>query len=372
MNGGPGSVREVRVHVSEQPLVRPFVTAIRRAESIQVVLVEVIDDDGTSGWGEAAVSWRVTGESPESVRAVVDGVLGEVATRHPLDSPDTLHAELARVAVGNAAARSAVECAFWDLAATRSGRTLAAALGARRTRVRTDVTVSATSTDALVTEAVRHATDGFEVIKVKVGVGGDDREALVAAREALGSDIALRVDANQAWEVDEAVAILRFWESAGVGLELVEQPVAARDLAGMAAVAARVGTPVLADESVHTEDDLHEVIRRSAAAMVNLKLAKTGGIQVARRMAWTAAEHGIGVIVGCMMEGSVGVGSAAALAASLEGPDAARAHDLDAGLWQVRSPVGGGIRYSDGHVLLSPLPGLGVAAPPATQAVGGR
>jgi len=117
---------------------------------------------------------------------------------------------------------------------------------------------------------------------------------------------------------------------------------------------------VLADESVRTSDDLREVIRRRAAGLVNIKLAKTGGLAEAQLMAELAARNGIGVVVGCMMESSVGVGAAAALAASLGGTDVVRTHDLDAGLWQSTSPVRGGIRYDGAEVVLSSQPGLGI------------
>lgn len=355
-----GTVRELRVHETEIGLVRPFVTAVRRADSITAVLVEAVDDAGTSGWGEAAAVWRVTGESPASIRAAVQGPLAEVAVGRPLDDTASLGQELARAVVHNAAARCAVECAIDDLAAARRGLTLAATLGARRSSVLTDVTLSAASGEELCGLARQHVADGFETLKVKVGAGGDDREDLVAVREAVGPGTGLRVDANQAWGVDEAVEIIRYWEAAGVGLELVEQPVRARDLDGMAAVAARVETPLLADEAVWTTDDLREVVRRHAAGLVNIKLAKTGGLGEARRMAGFAARHGIGVIVGCMMESPVGVGAAAALAASLGEQDAARTHDLDAGLWQSSPAVRGGIRYDGQRVLLSARAGLGI------------
>ena len=355
-----GVVRELRVHVSVLALVRPFVTSIRRAESIPVVLVEAVDQEGNSGWGEAAVSWRVTGESPESVRSAVGQPLAEVVIGRPLDALETLGDELSRALVQNAAARSAVECAVLDLAATRAGMTLAGTMGAGRDSVLTDVTLSAASTEMLVADATQRVAEGFATIKVKVGAGGEDRRALLVVREAVGPHIGLRVDANQAWQVDEAVDIIRYWEAAGVRLELVEQPVRARDLDGMAAVTARVGTPVLADESVRTVDDVHEVIRRRAAGLVNIKLAKAGGLTEARRIARTAAEHGLGVVIGCMMESAVGVGAAAALAASLTGVDVERTHDLDAGLWQASAPVLGGIRYDGSRVHLSARPGLGI------------
>lgn len=355
-----GTVSALRVHDLEVDLVRPFVTAIRRAASISVVLVEALDGAGHHGWGEAATSWQVTGESPASVRAAVEGPLSEVVVGRRIDALTTLGSDLAIAAFQNSAARSAVECAIQDLAAAQCALTLAATLGAHRQSVRTDITLSATNTDDLVAVAVRHVADGFTMLKVKVGAGHDDRQALLAVREAIGPSIGLRVDANQAWDVDEAVRITRFWESAGVDLDLLEQPVRARDLDGLAEVTARVATPVLADESVRTSDDLRELISRRAATMVNIKLAKSGGLGEARRMAALAAQNGIGVVIGCMMESSVGVGAAAALAASLCETDAARTHDLDAGLWQANPVVHGGISYKGPDLYLSDDPGLGI------------
>src|SRR5450830_1936010 len=138
-----GTVRALRVHHIEVDLKRQFVTAIRRATSIEVVLVEALDDSGLHGWGEAATSWRVTGESPASVQAAVSGPLGEAVIGRPLDDLATLGSDLAHAAFQNSAARSAVECAVQDLAAARRGLTLGAALGAQRQRVRTDITLSA-------------------------------------------------------------------------------------------------------------------------------------------------------------------------------------------------------------------------------------
>ncbi|MDH5137645.1 dipeptide epimerase, partial [Microbacterium sp. RD11] len=99
-------VERIRVLRVPSPLARPFVTAVRRTAHLDVVLVEVTDADGRRGYGEAATSWRVTGESPESVAAVVAGPLADAALRRSVDDPGLPDA-LAAAAWGNAAARSA-------------------------------------------------------------------------------------------------------------------------------------------------------------------------------------------------------------------------------------------------------------------------
>ena len=176
-------------------------------------------------------------------------------------------------------------------------------------------------------------------------------------RAAVGPDVRIRLDANQGWTPREAVRVIRAIEDAGLDVELVEQPVHRRDLDGLAWVSDRVDLPVLADESVFDVRDLVEVIRRRAADMVNVKLAKCGGLQPARTLLDLAAAHGMGTIVGSMMEGPVGVGAAASLVAAY---GTTAVSDLDAAWWLAWSPVTGGIRYEDASVLLPDAPGLGV------------
>jgi L-alanine-DL-glutamate epimerase-like enolase superfamily enzyme len=363
-------IARVRVHRVDIPLLRPFVTAVRRTDRLRVVLVEVADTDGRSGWGEAPASWRVTGESPESVAAAVLGPIREAVLGHRVDEPEAWGAAAEASVVGNAAARSAVDCALWDLAAIEAGRPLAAFLGGHAGAVPTDMTLSVGTPADLLRRAREHLAEGFGTLKVKVGRHG--AEGVELLRRELGPGVVLRADANQAWHVEEAVATIRRWEDTGTGLEFVEQPVAAADLEGLAAVRSRVSTPLLADEAVWNTRDLRHLLRYGAADRVNVKLAKSGGLTEALRMVALANESGVGVIIGCMMESHVGVAASAALAAAAG--TAGAAQDLDAGLWLSRSPVAGGAWYDGPLVRLSPDPGLGITGlapgPPAGETRG--
>ncbi|HWD62996.1 MAG TPA: dipeptide epimerase [Humibacter sp.] len=359
------TIAEVRLHRRTVQLVRPFVTAVRTATSIDAMLVEVVDSDGRSGWGEAPTSWRVTGESVASVTAAVEGPLSEAVVGLPVDDPAGASLALERAVVRNSAARMGVDCAIYDLAAQQAGVALHRLLGASAARVRTDMTLSAvtdaTSIDALVETAVRHRDAGFHTLKLKVGAGADDVAAMRAVRDAVGPEITLRADANQGWLPEQAVDVIRAWEDLGLAVQLIEQPVQRDDLDALAFVTAHVDTPVLADESVWTTRDAREVIARNAADLINIKLAKTGGIREALNVRDLAASAGIATIVGCMMESQVGIAAAAAVAAAVDGPAAGIAHDLDAGLWMSESPVRGGIRYDGEIVTTSDRPGLGIS-----------
>ena len=173
--------------------------------------------------------------------------------------------------------------------------------------------------------------EGFRTLKLKVGTDAATDVARVrAAREGAGPDVALRVDANTGWDCFEAVRVIRALEDAGVGVQLVEQPVGRRDLLGLAHVRRHVETPVMADESVFDLDDLVELVRHDAADLVNIKIAKAGGLTPALELARVARAHGLGVSVGCMLESAVGVSAAAALAAQV---DCDVAPDLDGAWW---------------------------------------
>ncbi|WP_433168632.1 mandelate racemase/muconate lactonizing enzyme family protein [Kribbella sp. CA-247076] len=347
---------KLTTHLVSAPLHTPFVTALRTATHADSLLVSVSDGDLT-GWGEAPQVWKVTGESLAGAQACVEGPIA--AALDGLE-PDDLTESLRRVqtaAVGNFGAKAAVDVALHDLAARRRGQTLHGFLGSTIDTVATDVTLSAGDADALAAAARDRVADGFDVLKVKVGTGdaAADAARVRRIREAIGPGPRLRLDANQGWSRRDAVTAIRALEDCD--LELVEQPVAAADLEGMAWVTDRVDTPILADESVYGVRDLVAVIRHGAADMVNVKLAKCGGLAPARTLLELARDHGIRTIVGSMMEGPVGIGAAAALVSAY--PTSA-VNDLDAAWWLREPPVTGGVRYEGALIHLPSAPGLGV------------
>jgi L-Ala-D/L-Glu epimerase len=349
---------KLSTHLVSAPLHTPFVTALRTATHAESLLVSISDGEHT-GWGEAPQVWKVTGESLAGAQACVEG---PIATALDGLGPDDLTEALRRLqgaAQANFGAKAAVDVALHDLAARRVGLTLQGFLGSTATTVRTDVTLSAGDADALVQAATDRVRDGFDVLKLKVGTGNAaaDFERVRRVREAVGPEPQLRLDANQGWNRRDAVTAIRALEDAGCAIELVEQPVAAADLEGMAWITDRVSTPILADESVYGVRDLVNVIRHGAADLVNVKLAKCGGLGPARTLLELAREHGLGAIVGSMMESHVGVGAAAALVAAY--PTTA-VNDLDAAWWLQQPPVDGGITYEGSTIQLPSTPGLGV------------
>lgn len=336
----------------------PFVTALRRTQTTDVVVVRVTDSDGVTGWGEAPQVWQVTGESLAGAEACLRGPLADVVVGRDVDDlSETCRGVQAAVA-GNHGAKAALDVALHDLAARRAGVSLVRLLGSGQHRVPTDVTLAAGDAEMLAGTAARRRADGFGVLKLKVGTDAATDVARVAAvRDAVGPDVSLRLDANQGWTPREAVTVIGSLEDRGLDVEFVEQPVRAADLDGLAWVTARVGTPVMADESVYGVRDLVEVIRRRAADSVNIKLAKCGGLSVGRTLLELARAHDMGTIVGSMMETHLGVAAAASLATA---SGTTSVSDLDAAWWIQESPYVGGPSYDGASLLLAEAPGLGV------------
>ncbi len=353
------TITDIRCHRLTAPLHTPFVTALRRTDDLETTVVEVVDDEGRRGYGEAPQVWRITGESLAGADACLSGPLADVVRGRSLDDLEDLSDELAEAVVGNTGAKAAMEIALHDLAARKAGVSLVAFLGGPdgEQRVATDVTLSAGEADELATAAAERTGEGFGVLKLKVGTDAATDVARVRSVRGAAPQARIRLDANQGWTPDEAITAIRAMEDAGLDVEFVEQPVHRDDLAGLARVTEAVATPVMADEAVFGLPQLRAVIEHRAADLVNVKLAKCGGLRVGRTLLELARGSDMGTIVGSMMEGPIGVGAAAALVAAV---GTSHVSDLDAAWWLATSPVVGGATYGEGVIVLSESPGLGI------------
>lgn len=361
------AIVDVRTHPVIAPFHTPFVTSLRRSTGIESLLVEIVDSDGNAGWGEAPQVWRVTGESVGGARSCVDGPLRAVLLGRDPDAYVPTSRAAASAVVGNEGAKAAVDVALHDLAARRLGVPLVRLLGGTASAVMTDVTVPVGEPEELAAAARARVAEGFDVLKVKVGTdAGTDVERVRASREAVGPDPTIRLDANQGWSPREAVRVIRALEDARLDLELVEQPVPAHDLDGLRWVGDRVDTPILADEAVYGVAGLVELLHRRAADLVNVKLAKCGGLGPARTLLDLATACGVGTMVGSMMESPVGVTAAASLVAAA---GTSVVSDLDAAWWladeQAADGPPAGLRY-EGRILHLPA-GPGLCAGSYTQ-----
>ena len=323
----------------------PFVIARGGAAAHRVVQVTLTDADGATGWGEAAPN-RYYGETPETVVAA----LARYAT--VLDAADAwsieaIEAELPTVLRGNASARAAISAALHDLAGKRLGVPLHRLWGLDPARApRSSFTIGIVDDEGELRRRVAEAAS-YPVLKIKLGSTRD--EWIVRTVRDAAPDTVLRVDANAGWTVKRAVRMCDFLEDFGV--EFVEQPVAAHDLDGLRFVRDRSTLPIVADESCLVATDVARLAGRVDG--VNLKLAKCGGLREAHRVVAAARAHELRVMVGCMVETSLGITAAAHLAPLLDWAD------LDGAALLAHDPMDGAT-IEGGVIRLPERAGLGV------------
>ncbi|WOC32510.1 MULTISPECIES: dipeptide epimerase [Caproicibacterium] len=349
------------IHTSEfrVGLRTPFKTALRTVREIHDVLVTVTTTDGRRGYGEAPPTAPITGETIGSIRcAVEEFIQPALVGREIEDLEDTMHA-LHTAILHNTSAKAAVDMAIYDLYARSLGVPLYRLLGGNKKELETDLTVSVNSPEEMAADSLAAVRRGFRILKIKVGLQPElDLARIRAVREAVGSQIAIRVDANQGWSPAQAVRIIRGMEDAGLNLDFVEQPVKAADLDGMAYVRQNVSTPILADESVFSAADAMAVLQKGAADLLNIKLMKTGGIYGALQICSIAESCGVSCMIGCMLESSLAVSAAAHLAA---GKRVIACADLDGPGLCKENPYHGGPQFLENRIVMNENPGLGIS-----------
>lgn len=352
-------ITDIRFGMLRVPLKTPFKTALRTVDKVEDIVVMVHTDDGRVGYGEAPATAVITGDTHGSI---VDAIRHYIAPR--LIGQDV--ADLNRITKliqdtmeKNTSAKAAVEIAVYDLWGQLYGAPLYKLLGGGDPVITTDITISVDYIDKMVADSIAAVERGFESLKIKVGKDiGVDIERVRAIYAAVEDRALLRLDANQGWTAKEAVYALHTLEDAGVRLELVEQPVKARDLEGMRYVTERVHTPIMADESVFGPAEVMDLIRMRAADIINIKLMKTGGISNAIRIADIAGLYGIECMIGCMLETSISV--AAAVHVAVAKSNVITKVDLDGPSLCAYNPVDGGVNFNESEISISDAPGLGI------------
>lgn len=325
-------------HITELYLDQPFKIARRATDtSRQVISVEI---DG--GIGEAAPA-RFYGESVESVRVALE-VLAP-ALPDDLDAIDAVMSVMEATLGGNYAAKSAIDMALHDRLAKKLGVPLYGLWGLDPQQ--TPVTSFTLGLDepAVMAEKARQA-EAYPILKVKLGTPRDI-EIIETLRRV--TDKPIYVDANTAWSPKAAVRNIK--HLAGYGVELIEQPTKPGDLAGLKFVREHSDLPIIADESVKRASDIPPLV--GCVDGINIKLVKCGGLLEARRMIHVARAHNLRVMIGCMIESSLGITAAAHLTPLVD--DA----DLDGNLLISNDPYRG-VTLENGKLMLPTRPGIGV------------
>jgi L-alanine-DL-glutamate epimerase-like enolase superfamily enzyme len=320
----------------------PFIIARGGQSDYRTVWVRLTDADGVEGWGEAAPT-KFYGETADSAIAALH-FYGTALPSDPFQLEDA-ERRWETMLRGNAAARAALSAAVHDLAGKRLGIPVFRMWGLDPCKAPKSTFTIGLDTSERIRAKVLEA-DQYPILKVKLGTDRDI-EILRTIREATDKEV--RVDANCGWTVKGAIRMLPVLEEFGV--TVLEQPLPPEDLDGLAAVTAQSDIPVIADESCVTSLDIPPLVGKVDG--INIKLAKCGSLREALRMIAIARAHGLMVMIGCMIESSLGVTAAAHLTPLVD------IVDLDGAALLANDPFVGA-HIDGGQVTLPTGPGLGV------------
>ena len=351
-------ITEVRLGRLHAPLRVPFKTALRSVDRVEDILVELHTDTGAVGYGEAPPTGPITGDTAGGIIGAVRELIAPALIGQEVDAFEAVAARVQKAGVHNTSAKAAVDMALWDLYGQLHGIPVHKLLGGARRQLVTDITISVNPPEQMAADARDAVARGYDCLKVKVGADPAlDTARLAAVRAAVGDGVCIRIDANQAWSPRQAVRILNEMQDKGLALELVEQPVPAGDLEGLAYVTRHSWVPVMADESVFSPADALRIMQHRAADFINIKLMKCGGLTNALRIAAAAEVYGVECMIGCMLEAKVAVNAAVELACARS---IITRVDLDGPVLCSVDPVVGGAQFDEKVITVSDAPGMGI------------
>lgn len=349
-------IKDIRIGSVDIPLKKPFKTALRTVDVISNIVIEVITDTQYIGYGGAAPTEVITGDTMGSIISGIQHIKKKIIGMDIEGYEDILNT-INKSLINNTSAKAAVDIAIYDLYGKLYNAPVYKLLGGYRNKFTSDITISVNQPEEMVKDSIEAVDRGYNTLKIKVGKDSrKDLERIRAISEALGKDIKLRLDANQGWTPKEAVKIINQLENLGVNIELVEQPVKYYDFEGLKFVTDNVSTPILADESVFSPRDAIKIIEMRAADLINIKLMKTGGIYNALKIIAMAEAVDMECMVGSMMESSIGATAAAHLVGA---KSIITKVDLDVPMLCKEEPVDGGAEFDKYNIILNNEPGLG-------------
>lgn len=345
VSSDPGRVDEITVFKLRIPFHQPFHHATQSREESDAVIVRIKGAEGRTGYGEALPRPYVSGENADSmIGHLRDRLAPKIFARSwpagwatfdllAACQGDWTRSDRHDVVAWNAAF-CAVELALLDWSLRSLNCSLADFLPPMRQEVVYSGVISSDNPAEAAALAKRMVKFGLRQLKIKVGTP-DDVDRVAAVRQAAGNDAELRADANGTWNADEAVAQLKLL--APFHLQVIEQPVAAGDLAGMKKVRDESGVAVMADESLVTIEQARQLIDRRACDYFNIRLSKNGGVTGSLAIAKLAQHGGIKIQVGAQV-GETAILSAAGRTFAAHLPALAFAEG-SFGTWLLREDV---------------------------------
>jgi muconate cycloisomerase len=355
-------IQHIETFLVDVPTIRPHKLSVATMNTQTLVLVRVRCADGIAGWGEATTIGGLNygEESPESIKANIDTHIAPLLVGMDAAQPAKAMARIRKIIQGNRFAKCALETALLDAQARRLNTPLSELLGGR---VRDTLPVAWTLASGDTAKDIAEAEHMLEIrrhriFKLKIGLRSveDDVAHVLAIKRALGDRASVRVDVNQAWREPDAVRGIARLEAGGI--DLIEQPVKAHNIAALARLKRRFDVAIMADEALHGPDDAMALARVDAADVYAVKITQSGGLLPALEVATVARLAGIGLYGGTMLEGGIGTAATAHLCSTFA--DLAWDTELFGPLLLTQEVLREPLVYRDFMLQVPTGPGLGV------------
>lgn len=348
-------ITDIRMKKAEFSFNKPFEIAFAVLYGFETMVLRIDTDEGITGYGEAGPLEYVTGDNLDTCMIIAKEFRKKLIGMDPLAFQE-IHSVMDHMYHGHTAAKAAFDIACYDIAAKKAGVPLYKYLGGSDPHIESDVTIGIGTPEAMAEDCLSWKEKGFNILKIKLGHDiSSDLKRMQAIREAVGSDLILRVDANQGWSVKDTLQIEP--ELRKLGIELIEQPVRDTDFEGLKEIARRSLLPIAADESCHLPEDAFRLASMRACDGMNIKLMKCGGIEKAIRINAVAEAAGMFCMLGCMGESVIANTAAMHLAAAYRNITKI---DLDITFFSHCDWITGGFTSEGGRITLSDDPGIGI------------
>ncbi len=301
-------IKNITTQIEYIPLKTPFITALREVKNVEFVRVKVQCDNGFIALGEAPATMAITGEDLEIITNSINSIKNKIISCSPQDALTILH----NSKIGSSA-KAAVDMALISLLAQDEKKELHEYLGAKeKVEIKTDITISLNPTETMLEDAKEAYQNGHDILKIKLG---SDINHAIQSTKKLSLELPkakLLIDANQAWSLKDTLIYLNAIKD--IKIELLEQPVNAKDIASLKTITQSTKIPLLADEAAFSLEDVKKIVQTKSADMINIKLMKCGGLSKAVEILEYAREKGVKCMLGSMLEGPVSIDVAYALA----------------------------------------------------------
>jgi L-alanine-DL-glutamate epimerase-like enolase superfamily enzyme len=362
-------ITRIKTDIIKIPVKSPYIFSHGILKEFTNVLVRIWTDEGIVGMGESSFvpGGGVSEETPESVKPIIDNYLAKAIIDENPFNLELIHKKMDVIIPRNLIAKSGIDLSLWDIMGKSLNMPVYKLLGGiYESQIIASYTLSIDTPEKMAKQAVIRKQQGYLTLVIKIGRDSEyDIERLRQVREAVGPNIKIRLDANEAYRPDQAIRIIRQMEK--YNPEFVEEPVKRWDLDGMAQVVHSVDTPISSDESNTSLASVRKIIEKKAASIINIKISKNGGIYRSKKIAALAESAGIPIIVGGANTYEIGRQASRHFAISTaqaqmglgsEGCSPASQSKID----DITKKV---VKYEDiskmkGYVAISSSPGLGI------------